>query len=73
MKYMNQARKFGRKVALAAVPTVVSLSAMAGDFDGMTGGESATEVKAAIIAIGVVCAGIAWVILGKKRVVGGIK
>jgi hypothetical protein len=73
MKYMNAARKFGRKVAIAAVPAVFTVSAMAGDFDGMTSSEASTEVKAAIIAIGVVLAAIAWVILGKKRVLSGIK
>jgi hypothetical protein len=74
MKYMNTARKFGRKLAIAAPLALVSAGAFAADPTTLAelAGVVTTEmapVKTALLAIGAILVGIAALLFGIYKVV----
>ncbi|SPZ16890.1 Uncharacterised protein [Pseudomonas luteola] len=73
MKYMSTAKKYGTQLAVFGTAALCNAAAFAGDYDGMTGSESSADVKAAMLAIGAVVIGLAWVTFGIKRVKGTVK
>lgn len=74
MKYMNVARKYGQKLAIASVALVPVASFAAGpDFSSITSGVDWSTVITGVIAVAALVAAVYVAIRGAKMLVGMIR